>query len=43
MRLFRVKVWNKYTGAITYDTQMGDPDNADPTTTVVVGSETVYR
>ena len=32
--LIRMKIYNKNTGAIIYDNQMGDPETADPTTAV---------
>jgi hypothetical protein len=32
--LFRIKIWNNATGDLVVDTQMGDPDFADPTTPV---------
>ena len=31
----RVKIWNRSTGAIIYDSQMNSPDNAAPT--IVLG------
>jgi len=40
---FRIKIWNKTTGAIVYDTQMGAPDNADPVTPVGEGSTIVIQ
>jgi len=36
--LVRVKIWNKTTGAVVYDTQPGASDTADPTTAVGSGS-----
>lgn len=30
----RLKIWNKSTGAVVYDNQMGAPDDADPVTSV---------
>ena len=35
---FRMKIWNKATGAIVYDNQLGASDAADPTTPVGSGS-----
>ena len=35
--LLRLRVRNKATGAVVYDTQMGAPDNAAPTTTLTSG------
>jgi len=40
---FRLKIWNKDTGAIVYDTQMGDADTADPTTLIDGGSIVIHR
>ncbi|MEO8149591.1 MAG: T9SS type A sorting domain-containing protein [Bacteroidia bacterium] len=37
----RIKIWNKDNGAIIFDTQMGDPDDALPTTPVSSGSVSV--
>jgi len=37
----RVKIWNKNTGAVVYDTQRGASDAADPTTAVGSGSSVV--
>lgn len=31
---FRIKIWNDNTGEIVFDNQMGDSDDADPTTPV---------
>jgi hypothetical protein len=38
---FRMKIWNKVTGTIIYDSQMGALDNANPTTPVGIGSNIV--
>jgi hypothetical protein len=35
---FRIKVWNKATGAIIFDNQMWSSDAADPITPVGAGS-----
>ncbi len=40
---FRIKIWNKSTGAIVYDNQMGAPDNADPVIPVGSGSSIVIQ
>jgi hypothetical protein len=40
---FRIKIWNKTTGVIVYDTQMGQSDAADPTTEVGTGSSIVIK
>jgi hypothetical protein len=34
---FRIKIWNKATGAVVYDTQPGFADTADPTTPLTLG------
>lgn len=39
---FRIKIWQKDTGAIVYDNQMGVADTADPSTTVAGGSIVVH-
>jgi hypothetical protein len=39
----RLKIWNGSTGAVIYDTQMGAPDTADPTTFVGGSSGIVIR
>jgi hypothetical protein len=40
---FRIKVWETSTGAVVYDSQMGDPNKADATTPINNGSITVKR
>jgi len=40
---FRMKIWNKTTGTVVYDTQLGASDNADPMTPVSTGSGIVIR
>lgn len=39
---FRLKVWEKATGAVIYDNQMGDADDADPTTLLGGGSIVIH-
>ena len=40
---FRIKVWDKNNGnAVVYDSQMGDPDNANPTATLGGGSIVIH-
>ena len=39
---FRIKVWDPASGTVLYDSQMGDPDYADPTTPITGGSLTVH-
>ncbi|HET7456053.1 MAG TPA: MBG domain-containing protein [Gemmatimonadaceae bacterium] len=40
---FRMKVWNKSTGAIIYDNQTGSSDTADPTTLLGGGSIVIHK
>jgi hypothetical protein len=41
---FRIKVWDKNQGnAVVYDTQLGQPDTADPTTTLGGGSIHIHN
>jgi hypothetical protein len=42
MDRFRIKIWDKATGAIVYDNQMGANDGADTTTTLGGGSITIH-
>jgi hypothetical protein len=35
---FRIKIWDKATGAVVYDNQMSAPDTASPTTAIGGGS-----
>ena len=35
---FRIKIWNKASGAVVYDNQMGGSDNAAATTAIAGGS-----
>jgi hypothetical protein len=39
---FRLKVWDKTTGAVIYDNQMGGADTADPTTVLGGGSILIH-
>jgi hypothetical protein len=39
----RVKVWNLLTGAVVYDTQMGAPDGAEPSTVLGAGSIAIHK
>ena len=39
---FRIKIWNKATGNVIYDNQMGAPDDADATQSLV-GSIVIYK
>ncbi len=36
---FRIKIWEKTTGVIVYDSQPGASDTADPTTLIGPGSD----
>lgn len=41
--LFRIKIWDKNNGdAVVYDNQMGDGENADPTTAIGGGSIVIH-
>jgi hypothetical protein len=40
---FRIKIWNKTTGAIVFDSQMGESDAVDPSTSVGTGSSIVVQ
>lgn len=40
---FRIKIWNKTSGAVVYDNQMGAADDADPSTTLQGGSIVIHR
>ena len=40
---FRIKIWDKSTGAIVYDNQMGESDTADPVTAVMGGSIVIHK
>jgi hypothetical protein len=35
---FRIKIWDKFTGLLVYDNQLGTKDDADPTTAIAGGS-----
>jgi PKD repeat protein len=39
----RIKIWDKSTGAIVYDSQMGTSDSVDPTTIIRGGSIIVHK
>lgn len=41
--LFRLKVWEKATGAIVYDNKMNAPDSDDPTTAIGGGSIVIHK
>ena len=40
---FRIKVWDKDTGQVVYDNQLGDDDYADPTTVIGGGSIVIRK
>ena len=40
---FRIKIWNKNTGVIAFDNQLGASDAADPTTAIGLGSSVVIQ
>ena len=39
----RIKIWDKTTGAVVYDNQMGAPDSADPTMPLGGGSIMIHK
>jgi len=41
--MFRIKIWNKGTDNLIYDNQMGDDDNADPTTEIGGGQIVIHK
>jgi hypothetical protein len=40
---FRIKIWDQATGAIVYDNQMADEDDAAPTTALGGGSIVIHK
>ena len=36
---FRIKIWDKSTGVVVYDNQLGAADDADPVTALGGGSD----
>jgi len=40
---FRIKIWDKDTGEVIYDNQMGDEEDADPTTELGGGSIVIHE
>jgi hypothetical protein len=40
--LFRIKIWDKETGATVYDNQLGEADDANPTCVITVGNIIVH-
>jgi hypothetical protein len=38
-----MKIWNKTTGAVVYDSQMGASDAADPTLPVGAGGSVIVQ
>jgi len=41
--LFRIRIWDKTTGAVIYDNQMGAEEDADPTTELGAGSIVIHE
>ena len=39
---FRIKIWDKVTGNIIYDNQMGGSDGVDPSTAIAGGSIVIH-
>jgi len=40
---FRIKVWNKVTGGIIYDNEIGSDENADLVTAIGGGSIKIHK
>jgi len=40
---FRIKIWDKVTGGVVYDNQMGASDDTDPTTAIGGGSIVIHK
>jgi len=40
---FRMKIWDKDTGFLVYDNQLGADDYADPTTVIGGGSIVIHK
>lgn len=40
---FRIKIWDKSTGALVYDNDLGAPDEADPVTALGGGSIVIHK
>ncbi|HEY0733616.1 MAG TPA: FixG Ig-like domain-containing protein, partial [Herpetosiphonaceae bacterium] len=40
---FRIKIWDKISGAVVYDNQMGASDDTEPTTALQGGSIVIHR
>lgn len=38
----RIKIWESASGDVIYDSQMGNPDHADPELIIAVGSITIH-
>ena len=41
--LFRIKIWDKGTGLIIYDNQMGGADDSDPATAIKGGNIVIHK
>lgn len=40
---FRIRIWDKATGAMVYDNEMGAGDTADPSTAIAGGSIVIHK
>jgi len=40
---FRIKIWDKATGEVIYDNQLGASDTADPATIIQGGSIVIHK
>jgi hypothetical protein len=41
--LFRIKIWDKDLDAVVYDNQMGEAEDANPTTAIGGGSIVIHK
>ena len=41
--LYRIKIWDKDTGLVIYDSQMDDDEDADPDTAIGGGSIVIHK
>jgi len=40
---FRIKIWDKNSGVVIYDNQLGTSDDSDPTTVIGGGSIIIHK
>lgn len=41
--MFRIKIWNKASGEVVYDNQIGTADNAEPSTEIAGGNIVIHK